>query len=63
MSMREALETFEGRTIHVQVTGAPSAMMGLLISVANDWFIMTTVNSEMQYFDMTKLITFWPAKD
>ena len=63
MSMREALDQYEGQIIHVQMTGFPSAMQGLLNSVANDWFIMATVNSEMQFFDMSKLITFWPHKE
>jgi hypothetical protein len=61
MSLTELLTTFVGKEINVTMTGAASSLPGKLIGVDSGVFTMETRWSKTQYFDLNKLITFWPA--
>jgi hypothetical protein len=62
MSMKEAIESYVGEGIYVLMAGFQAPMFGIVVDCVNDWFVMKTGQSETQYFDMTKTISFWPEK-
>jgi hypothetical protein len=63
MSMREALAPCVGKNITIIMSGINIAMTGTLLAVSDGWFVLNTKNSPSQYFDMSKMCSFWVQDD
>ena len=63
MSMKQALEKYLNKDINVVMNGSGGAMPGTLIFVGDSWFIMDTRWSSKQWFDVTKVTSFWANED
>jgi hypothetical protein len=58
-TMSNMLANKIGEKLHVTVTGAQGPVVGKLVSVEDNYFVLETHWSKHQYFDLTKLVTFW----
>jgi len=61
--MQEALEPFVGKKINLLMAGFVSSMPGQLVEVCFDWIVLKTTHSDTHFFDITKVIAFYPDKE
>jgi ferredoxin-fold anticodon binding domain-containing protein len=62
--MKSILAAYIGKQINVVHGNSGNAVAsGTLVAVADDYFVMETRWSDKQYFDLSKLSSFWCPDD
>lgn len=62
--MKDIMSTYIGKQINVvHGNGGNAVASGKLVGVTNEYFVMETRWSDKQYFDLSKLSSFWCPDD